>query len=328
MHKEEFYSTLLEDRFISFLIKQTKINAKEGKIEEILKLIDNLEYDSFPNSSNKILIENNPKKEMTRFSSFLDLQLKEIIERQNALEKQIQTIKANNNINNLNNLNKLLEKNGDDFYIKKTESTLIKLNFSSDENENSSKINDKTISHTIIKECNHHFHSNSNNQKKINTCHDHIHHECKKIHKCVNTSINNSSNNNFDINKTENVINNNTNFNIKYKNPNPKNSKNLLNNYEKDENFTTIDDLVNYIETNNDENKTKKNKKKIKNSKKKCEKKKESPSTNKTERFIDESVIDNFKKKIQKDSFYAENVRKIKPIFSIKWLKSINNKIE
>jgi hypothetical protein len=324
MHKEEFYKTLLEDKFISFLIKQTKINAKEGKIEEIIKLIENLEFDSFPNSSNKLLIESNPKKEMTRFSSFLDLQLKEIIERQNALEKQIQSIKENNNINNLNNLNKLLEKNGDDFFIKKTESTLIKVNSSSD--ENSIKKNDRIISHTIIKECNHHFHCNLNNQKTLCSSHVPIHNECKLIHKCVHTNINNACNSLKYDTKTENITNN-SNFNIKYKNPNQKNSKNFLNNYEKDENFT-IDDLVNYIETNDNDNKTKKNKKKTKNSKKKNENKIEIPIKNKNERFIDESVVDNFRKKIQNDSSYAENVRKIKPILSIKWLKSINNKIE
>jgi hypothetical protein len=326
MHKEEFYKTLLEDRFISFLIKQTKINAIEGKIEEILKLIDNLEFDSFPNSSNKLLIENNPKKEMTRFSSFLDLQLKEIIERQNALEKQIQSIKENNNMNNLNNLNKLLEKNGDDFFIKKTESTLIKLNSSSD--ENSIKKIDILKSHSIMQECNHHFHSNLNNLNSLTSSHELLHRECKckLIHKCVNTNINNTSNIIKYDSKTENITNN-SNFNIKYKNPIQKNSKNIINNQEKDENFT-IDDLVNYIETNNNDNKSKKNKKKTKNSKKKNENKKESPTKNKNERHIDESVVDNFKKKIQNDSSFAENVRKIKPILSIKWLKSINNKIE
>ena len=42
MHKEEFYSTLLEDRFISFLIRQIKISAKDGNMEEILKIAKKL----------------------------------------------------------------------------------------------------------------------------------------------------------------------------------------------------------------------------------------------------------------------------------------------
>ena len=208
MQKEEFYSTLLEDRFISFLIKQIKINAKEEKIEEILKLIDNLEQDSFPVSANKILIENNPNKEMTRFSSFLDLQLKEIIERQNALEKQIQSIKANNNINNINNLNKLLEKNGDDFYIKEAQNDFIN---SSD--EISTKINDNSISNSIIKECNHqiHSHSNTNNPNPINICNDQNHggNHSKINHYYVNPNLKNNKN------EKENFPNNNGYLNIK-----------------------------------------------------------------------------------------------------------------
>jgi hypothetical protein len=336
MQKEEFYSTLLEDRFISFLIKQIKINAKEEKIEEILKLIDNLEQDSFPISSNKILIENNPNKEMTRFSSFLDLQLKEIIERQNALEKQIQSIKANNNINNLNNLNKLLEKNGDDFYIKEAQNDYIN---SSD--EISTRINDNSISNSIIKECNHQIHSHANtinNPNPINICNDQNHgngnvigNHSKINHYYVNPNIKNNKN------EKENFPNNNGYLNIKYKNSaNQKNNtQNLINNYNgKNENFTTIDELVDYIE-NNEENKTKKNKKRIKNSKKKNSGQNQnqnqgikSPSQNKNQRIIEESVVDNFKKKIQTESCYAENVRKIKPALSIKWIKSINNKIE
>ena len=92
MHKEEFYSLLLEDNFISYLIKETKQRANDLKKEEIINKINILEYDfknfkteyNFPNDENNcknkkdfsnIIHVNTPVREMTRFSLFLHHQL-------------------------------------------------------------------------------------------------------------------------------------------------------------------------------------------------------------------------------------------------------------
>ena len=45
MHKEEFFFTLIEDEFISWLLSQIEKIAKEYKIDEIIELINNLEND-------------------------------------------------------------------------------------------------------------------------------------------------------------------------------------------------------------------------------------------------------------------------------------------
>lgn len=368
MHKEEFYSTLLEDRFISFLIRQIKISAKDGNMEEILRLIENLEYDTFQNNSypnannmtkkNQKNIESKTNgKEMTRFSSFLDLQLKEIVERQNALEKQILTLKANNDINTLSNLNSLINEKVEEIYSKSdipycnnSATKILENNINNLQQNRSKNINQNTNNnhgHSIIKECNHHFHSHSINsikksdenldaqiQMQMNTLkinngmpinnNNHL----IKNHSNHNHASNLNGNNHINCKEnTNNSINYNTNGQGNQKMNHISKNINMMGNFHhnKNENYSTIDELVNYIETNNNENKTKKNKKKRKNSKKKTQQNK-SPSVNKnSNRVIDETVVENFKQKIYQDSSMACQIRKIKPCLSVKWLKSINN---
>ena len=307
MHKEEFYSTLLEDRFISFLIRQIKNSAKDGNMEEILKLIENLEHDSFPNSPSKQTKKANGK-EMTRFSSFLDLQLKEIVERQNALEKQILTLKANNDINTLNNLNNLINEKVEEIYSKS------EIPYTKSPDESTTKIN-SNISHSIIKECNHHFHSHSDNSNTLNVNNENYAKNEKNVNNTNRKEISQNNNNN---NGNTNTNTNTTKITSNHI------SKNMLGNFNKNENYSTIDELVNYIETNDSENKQKKNKKKLKSSKKKTQQNK-SPSVSKNQRTIEESVVENFKNKIYNESSMAYQIRKVKPSLSVKWLKSINN---
>jgi hypothetical protein len=351
MHKEEFYTTLLEDRFISFLIKQIKVSAKDGNMEEILKLIENLEHDFIPNKNNNNNSSkvknysnndidnsniNNKRKEMTRFSSFLDLQLKEILDRQNALEKQIITLKTNSGKNNSSNINNITDQKNVEIYSKTEKSynrnNINNINKNKNNNSNYIKSLDNEyetlskisndLSHSIIKECNHHF--NSKNY-------------CKSIN---SISHNNYNNNNNQINENIKYVNDEKNLknqqlncrefkiniNAKQVINNPI-SKTMLGNFNKNnQNYSTIDELVNYIETNDNENKKKKNKKKIKNSKKKNSSQNKSPSIiNKNTAIIDESVVENFRKKIYNDSEMSYQIRKIKPALSLKWLKSIDN---
>jgi hypothetical protein len=326
IHKEEFHSTLLEDRFISFLIRQIKASAKDKNIIEITKLIENLENDIYPNNSfskHKFCsnAKNNPKgREMTRFSNFLDLQLKEIVERQNALEKQILTFKSNNDINNLNNL--INEKNCEIF--PNPENTYNDNYYNNKNNQSFSNLNNNyndNISYSIIKESNHNFYSNIDINPNSN-----------------NININNQNANyiNIDIDKnfkeiTLNNANSINNINLNNKN-NYHISKNIISNFNKNnENYPTIDELVNYIETNDNENKKKKNKKKIKNSKKINSQKNPSPSilnsikNDNNKRIIDDSIVENFKIKLYNQSEMSYQIRKIKPNLSINWLKSINN---
>jgi len=69
IHREEFTNTLIKDEFIYDLIIQIQTISQQLKIDEINHLIEQIEEDV---SSNK--------KEMTRFSAFLNAQLKSFIE--------------------------------------------------------------------------------------------------------------------------------------------------------------------------------------------------------------------------------------------------------
>jgi len=386
MHKEEFYSTLLEDEFISFLIKQIKAKARENKMEQYLNLIENLDYDNFTNSNknyNSTCISNNKNnptntcnqnfsKEMTRFSLFLDNQLREIIEQQNLLERQFQSIKANNNINNLNNLNNLinLKNNAANFYLNNNNNFSLNNNNEcacfNRENQTSgaNNINISNLSNNLINECSHsHVQNDSNfsthyttsnlnthnnvNFNYINNPNSQFGHKtniknqtcctsntnfkilnsCNKINVTCNTcNSNNNSTNASVISVSEKMHGFNSSNNSNGSgNKTDTNNSNCLNNISsainKNDKFTDIDALVAYINTT-DDTKTKKNKKK--GAKKKNQQQKNLKIVNNSG-INDELVVENFRKNIYKDSCYAENIRKIKPIFSMEWLKSINN---
>lgn len=404
MHKEEFYSTLLEDEFISYLIREIKILAKEKKLNELINLIDHLEYDGFLNYNNLYSNNNgnnnsrqNTAKEMTRFSLFLDNQLKEIIERQNTLELQIQSLKASNNINDLNNLSNLLnlKNNGSDFFcpnFQKTgntsnensvqESSCNNKNFNKVINRNTQNNSKENKLNTIESTNNQnlhyrlqHSHSHSSGDKYINNSKN------KTVISCINCSSKCCMNITNGINTNQNISTTNTNFNIIntssghtsnkknniggsnikanlgqnsqngiYENimNNPtcpkktsvvnginsstsqtinnssgnKNRNGSINHIEK---INDIDELVAYINTNTDSKQTKKNKKKLKNPKKKNQQQNKNLQPQNNTGINDEFVVENFRKNIYKDSCYAENIRKIKPVFSMEWLKTINN---
>lgn len=65
IHQEEFNTTLVEDEFISLLISQVKIISQQLNIEEFNQLVIEIEDPNSPKS-----------KEMTRFTNFLNQQLK------------------------------------------------------------------------------------------------------------------------------------------------------------------------------------------------------------------------------------------------------------
>ena len=315
MHKEEFSNTLLKDEFISYLILQIKEVSNQIKIEKIINLISELEKDSFLNNKNlnienKLSFENistNSKEnvqsdgEMNRFSSFLNNQLGEIIDRQKALELQLQNIKANNNVNNLNNINNLinLKNTSENFYLKGYKNSITK---------NSSVIIEKEQ-------------INKNNFDHYNDL------NCKHF---TNGAKNPICNNNDYKNHNENITKNYENINkidsdirnFGYNNIFAE--KNKINTQDA---FNDIDELVAYININIDKKQNKKNKKKAKNNKKKIQDKISNSQINlKTQQnntVIDENFIENFKNNIYRDSCNAENIRKIKPILSIEWINRI-----
>jgi len=83
MHKEEFHNTLIEDEFISCLLYHIKNVATDYKIEEIIKLIDYLENDSHNYT-------------MSNFCFYIDELMKDILEKGNNCEIQIQNLNPNN----------------------------------------------------------------------------------------------------------------------------------------------------------------------------------------------------------------------------------------
>ncbi len=93
----------------------------------------------------------------------------------------------------------------------------------------------------------------------------------------------------------------------------------------KNEKFNDIDALVAYINTN-EVSKGKKNKKK--NAKKKNQQQHKILQNVNNSGIYDESVVENFRRNIYKDSCDAENIRKVKPVFSTEWLISINNLVK
>lgn len=104
MHKEEFFFTLIEDEFISWLLSQIEKIAKEYKIDEIIELINNLENDCHNDM-------------ISIFGNALDEILKDLEEKDSISQIQIKTIKSDslsisntnciyrgiNHINNKNN---------------------------------------------------------------------------------------------------------------------------------------------------------------------------------------------------------------------------------
>jgi len=359
-------------------------------MDQYVTLIENLEYDCFikkktPTENNSgnfnccnKNINNNISNEMTKFSSFLDNQLKDIIEQQNALEKQYQNIQTSHNINNLNNLNNLINPKNTVSNFNQNNQSNIQENSNNNQGMNNNNyyiqenldtnnfsLNISKSSNEINNECpNHHSHNNlhfsssftinnNNLNEKFTLGYNSINLNAKikdanpvrETDKVVpNNQAGYTNNLNFNnINKSLNKINcicenkNCKNFiksnvfcesdkitNFIDNQSQTLNTNNNFNNVNENDKFNDIDTLVAYINTN-EESKTKKNKKKSQ--KKKNQQQKDLKVINKSG-IYDEFVVENFRKNVYKDSCYAENIRKIKPIFSMDWLNKINNKVK
>ena len=106
------------------------------------------------------------------------------------------------------------------------------------------------------------------------------------------------------------------------------NSSNSINS-NKNKIFDNLDELVDYINSN--EKPTKKSKNKIKNVKKKSGNNnlsnfKSKPVINEKEFiFENEKLVEKFKKNIYTESIYANSIRKIKPLLTLEWIKTIQN---
>ncbi len=140
-----------------------------------------------------------------------------------------------------------------------------------------------------------------------------------------------------DVNKKKQINNNNNTINKHFiYNNNNRNvingvitSNTLLKGYQGIKKYENIDDLVEYI---NEEDKKKKSRKKKKKNKNKNNEKeineniiKGSENNENIEVEIQDPIVENFKQNINNFSFNDSN-KKIKPIFSKKWLKNLKNK--
>jgi len=111
-----------------------------------------------------------------------------------------------------------------------------------------------------------------------------------------------------------------------------------ISNQQSEKEYKSINDLVDYINSENGKKKKTKKKKNLSKKKKNNNKKNGKTSTsrghddnnilNKSNVSDFEKEIDEFKKKIKNQSIKAKLVEKIKPCFSEKWLKSIESKLK
>ena len=158
-------------------------------------------------------------------------------------------------------------------------------------------VKQKNITHNIIK-----------NENIINN-----------VNKSMNI-INDNYDNNEDINDKNNNTDNNNENNDNNNDVNKSGGSNDSNNEENLEN-KSVDEVYNYINGNN-----KIKSKKKKRTKKKKNKKKENENENKNEIKdfnSDDPIVLDFKKEIEQDGINANEINKIKPVFSENWLKRV-----
>ena len=157
-------------------------------------------------------------------------------------------------------------------------------------------VKQKNITHNIIK-----------NENIINN-----------VNKSMNI-INDNYNNNEDINGK----NNNRDNNIDNNNDLIKSNNSNYSNNEEDFEHKSVDEVYNYINGNNIiKNKKKKRTKKKKNKQKENENKNEIKDKDYND---DDPIVLKFKKEIQEDGINANEINKVKPVFSENWLKKVSS---